>query len=159
MRKSSINKFPEKGETIKIEEKMCDFNNHMNVVFYQHIMEKGGTQFYQDLGFNKSYLEQGFSSFTLESNIRYLRELRLGQEATPYHRIIKFNKKLIHYAVIIVSDSFQISCFSEHVIAHIDMNIRKTAEMPQIFLDQLQSMKIVHDRCGDLNVNIRLSIK
>ena len=36
-----IEKFPSKGTSVLVTKDMCDLNNHMNVVYYQHIFEDG----------------------------------------------------------------------------------------------------------------------
>ena len=38
---------------------------------------------YYDLGFDDAYLASGFSTFTLEDSIRYLKEFRLDDKVYP----------------------------------------------------------------------------
>ena len=154
-----IEKFPSKGTSVLVTKDMCDLNNHMNVVYYQHIFEDGCHNFYQEMGFSNDYFNDGFSSFTLESNIRYLKELLEGERGTPYFRLIKINPKLIHYAGIIVDEAGNVSSFSEHVLAHVDMNVRKTSEMPDELVDSLNSMLEEHNSTGPIDFDLRLGIK
>ena len=77
-------KFPIEGPSAVVTKDMCDLNNHMNVVYYQHIFEDGCYGFFSDMGFTAEYFEEGFSSFTLETDIRYLKELLEGEKAYPY---------------------------------------------------------------------------
>ena len=154
-----IEKFPSKGTSVLVTKDMCDLNNHMNVVYYQHIFEDGCHNFYQEMGFSNDYFNDGFSSFTLESNIRYLKELVEGEKGTPYFRLIKINPKLIHYAGIIVDEAGNVSSFSEHVLAHVDMNVRKTSEMPDNLVASLKSMLEGHNSTGPIDFELRLDIK
>ena len=72
MKKSS---FPHSSEPITISQDMCDHNGHMNVLNYSKLFIDGLEDFYSDqLGFTKGYRNSGFSSFTLEENIKYSKE-------------------------------------------------------------------------------------
>ncbi len=154
-----LSKFPSQGLPVVVDKKMCDFNNHMNVVYYQHIFEDGCHDFYRKMGFSKEYFKEGYSSFTLETNIRYLKELLEGETATPYFRLINNNLKLIHYAGIIVNESGEVSSFSEHVLAHIDMKIRRTSQMSKHLLSRLKIMMAEHNAAGPIDFDLRLKIR
>jgi len=41
-------------------------------------------------------LKAGFSTFTLEDNIRYLKEFRLGEPMQPAFSLYNVNNKLVH---------------------------------------------------------------
>ena len=67
-------------DVIIVSEEMCDHNGHMNVNYYYKLFDSTYTSFYIDeLNFDQSYLESGFSTFTLEDNIRYLKEFKLNE--------------------------------------------------------------------------------
>jgi acyl-CoA thioesterase FadM len=93
-------KFPYLGNEVLITEEMCDLNEHMNVLYYAQIFEDE-FPFYASLGFSSNYFEKGFSFFTLEMNIRYLKEMRKGEIALPGFRYFAVKPKLIHYGGVI----------------------------------------------------------
>ena len=66
--------FPYKGKKVTVTQDMCDFNGHMNVTFIKEVFEQGWEFTLKDFGFDESYLEQGYSSFTLEDNYRFKKE-------------------------------------------------------------------------------------
>ena len=152
-------KFPIVGPSAVVTKDMCDLNNHMNVVYYQHIFEDGCLGFFSEMGFTAEYFEEGYSSFTLETDIRYLKELLEGEKAYPYFRIVNLNQKLIHYAGIILDESGEVSAFTENILAHVDMNVRKTSIMPEKFYAPLESMLEEHNQTGDIDFELRLKIK
>ena len=84
-------KFPYLGNDVLITQDMCDLNEHMNVIYYAKIFEDE-FPFYDSLGFTSDYFKQGYSFFTLEMNIRYLKEMRKGEIASPCFRYLS----LIH---------------------------------------------------------------
>jgi len=152
-------KFPIKGPSAVVTRDMCDLNNHMNVVYYQHIFEDGCLGFFHDMGFSEEYFNEGYSSFTLETDIRYLKELLEGEKGYPYFRLVNINPKLIHYAGIILDESGEVSAFSENILAHVDMSIRKTSVMPDKIYSPLEIMLEEHNQTGDIGFDLRLSIK
>tara|TARA_B100000965_G_C19594210_1_gene759377 strand:- start:1776 stop:2243 length:468 start_codon:yes stop_codon:yes gene_type:complete len=152
-------KFPIKGPSAVVTRDMCDLNNHMNVVYYQHIFEDGCLGFFHDMGFSEEYFNEGYSSFTLETDIRYLKELLEGEKGYPYFRLVNINPKLIHYAGIILDESGEVSAFTENILAHVDMSIRKTSVMPNKIYSPLEIMLEEHNQTGDIGFDLRLSIK
>ena len=79
---------------ITVSEEMCDHNGHMNVNYYYKLFDSTYTSFYiNELGFDKAYMDSGFSTFTLEDNIRYLKEFTLNEEVYPSFMLYKTNKR------------------------------------------------------------------
>ena len=93
------------------------------------------------------------------SDIRYLKELLEGEKAYPYFRLVNLSPKLIHYAGIILDESGEVSAFTENVLAHVDMSVRKTSIMPEKIYSPLQRMMEEHDRTGDIGFDLRLKVK
>ena len=93
--------FPTEGASVLISDGMCDMNGHMNIRFYQTIPMDYDGNFYNSLGFGEDYIAKGFSSFTAEQNIRYLKECLKGEKLTPRFRMLNVNKKLYHYVCLL----------------------------------------------------------
>ena len=79
------NKFPYKGNLVTVSKDMCDMNGHMNVAFYSKIFDEGSGPLYQDLGFSwdEETIRETYSTFTLEENIRYIKENLLNDKIYP----------------------------------------------------------------------------
>ena len=151
-------KFPYSGKPAVVTKEMCDMNGHMNVVHYYHIFSEY-TDLYHDMGFSYDYFEKGFSSFTLETNLSYLKEIKEGEECYPYYRIINVNPKLIHYGGILLTEEGAVSATYETVEVHVDMTTRKSSKMPEWLLSNLNTMKEEHAQAGDVGFELRLKIK
>ena len=96
---------PYKSEPIIVTEEMCDLNGHMNVNYYYKLFDSTYTSFYiNELEFDDAYFASGFSTFTLEDNIRYLREFRLDDKVFPSFMLYKTNKKLLHFLGILENE-------------------------------------------------------
>ena len=66
---------------------------------------KGGS-LYQDLGFSwdEQTIRETYSTFTLEENIRYVKENLLNDKIYPCYRIVNVNRKIIHHASILLNE-------------------------------------------------------
>jgi len=88
---------------------MCDQNGHMNVLYYSKIFGESIDDFYiAELGFSKEYFDSGFSSFTLEDNIKYINECLLDEVVVTRYRLHRVNKKLIHLTGVMLNEKDQL---------------------------------------------------
>ena len=150
-------KFPYIGNDVTITEEMCDLNGHMNVLYYAQIFEDE-FPFYSSLGFTSDYFQEGYSFFTLEMNIRYLKEMKQGEIASPCFRYFAVKPKLIHYGGIILNESGDVSAITENVLVHVDMNTRRSCEMSEETISHLNGMLKEHAATGDIDFELRLKI-
>ena len=110
------------------------------------------------MGFTDEYFELGFSTFTLEDNYRYIKECLLGEKLVPRYRLHNVNKKLLHVVAVLENESGDMCAFYETILGHIDMNMRKTAEMQEDFLGNLISL--MHESANiKIDIEFRLKIK
>ena len=150
-------KFPYIGNDVTITEEMCDLNGHMNVLYYAQIFEDE-FPFYSSLGFTSDYFQEGYSFFTLEMNIRYLKEMKQGEIASPCFRYFAVKPKLIHYGGIILNEAGDVSAITENVLDHVDMNTRRSCEMKEATINHLNGMLKEHAATGDIDFELRLKI-
>ena len=117
------NNFPYQAEQITVTKDMCDHNDHMNVAYYYQAFDLGYTPMYfNEMGFSDAYFKTGFSSFTLEDNIRYLKEFRLGDPMQPAFSLYNVNNKLVHIVGGLYDKEDALCAIFETVLGHIDMN-------------------------------------
>ena len=154
-------KFPYKGDIVTVTEDMCDMNGHMNVSYYSKVFDEGSFELYKDLGFSwdNETIRSEFSTFTLEENIRYMKENLLGEKLTPCYRIVNMNKKLIHQAAVLLNGKEEITAISEFLLIHIDMQLRKSTPFKEESFKRIKALKESHDQLGELDFDLRLKIK
>tara|TARA_X000000368_G_scaffold147944_1_gene116668 strand:- start:700 stop:1179 length:480 start_codon:yes stop_codon:yes gene_type:complete len=147
-------------ETIKVTEDMCDHNGHMNVNYYYQLFDSTYTSFYiNELDFGQEYIESGFSTFTLEDNIRYLKEFRLNELVYPSFILRKVNKKLMHFVGILQNKDSEIAAIFETVLGHIDLNKRKIVDFPDDKFQHILNVCSEQNRITEIPFEIKLNIK
>jgi len=146
---------------IKIVSKdMCDHNGHMNVNYYYQLFDSVYTaMYYKDLGFDDAYLTSGFSTFTLEDSIRYLKEFKLDDEVYPSFYLANVNKKLLHFVGILQNKKGDLSAIFETVLAHMDLNARKVTEFSENKLNHLLEYRSSNKLSEDLPFELKLKIR
>tara|TARA_B100000886_G_scaffold269028_1_gene193116 strand:- start:1518 stop:1988 length:471 start_codon:yes stop_codon:yes gene_type:complete len=151
---------PYKNVAIKVTHDMCDYNGHMNVNYYYKIFDSSYTSFYiNELGFDKAYMEKGFSTFTLEDSIRYLKEFKLNEEVYPSFLLYKSNKKLLHFVGILQNINDELAAIFETVLGHIDLKERRVVNFPEEKITNLQKICKKQRKNTDIPFDVKLYIK
>lgn len=155
-----MQRLPYSSNVIIVSKDMCDHNGHMNVNYYYELFDSVYTSMYKEnLGFDQAYLESGFSTFTLEDSIRYLKEFRLNDKVYPSFYLNNVNKKLLHFVGILQNDKNELSAIFETVLAHVDLNARKVTHFSEDVHQRLLEYKNNNSLIEDLPFEIRLKIK
>jgi acyl-CoA thioester hydrolase len=153
-------RLPYTSNVIIVSKDMCDHNGHMNVNYYYELFDSVYTSMYKEnLGFDQAYLESGFSTFTLEDSIRYLKEFRLNDKVYTSFYLNNVNTKLLHFVGILQNDKNELSAIFETVLAHMDLNARKVVEFSEDVRQRLLEYKNNNSLIEDLPFEIRLKIK
>ena len=139
---------------------MCDHNKHMNVNYYYKMFDNSYTSMYMnDLDFTPKYIASGFSTFTLEDSIRYLKEFRLGDKVYPSFHLNNVNNKLLHFVGILLNEDGELAAIFETVLGHIDLNARKVTDFNEQRLQNLLSYQASNKIDEDYPFDLKLKIK
>ena len=151
---------PYNPDSVIVTQEMCDHNGHMNVNYYYQLFDSTYTSFYIDeLGFDEAYMERGFSTFTLEDSIRYLKEFRLNDVVYPSFQLYKANKKLLHFIGILQNKDDEVAAIFETVLGHIDLNKRKIVNFSEQMIKNLLKVSSEQRKISELPFKVKLHIK
>ena len=151
---------PYNPNSVIVTKEMCDHNGHMNVNYYYQLFDSTYTSFYIDeLGFDEAYMERGFSTFTLEDSIRYLKEFRLNDVVYPSFQLYKANKKLLHFIGILQNKDDEVAAIFETVLGHIDLNKRKIVNFSEQMIENLLKVSNDQRKISELPFEVKLHIK
>ena len=151
---------PYKSDVIHVTKDMCDHNGHMNVTYYYKLFDSVYNSMYiEKLGFDDEYLQGGFSTFTLEDSIRYLKEFKLNDPIHPSFYLINVNKKLLHFVGVLQNKEGELAAIFETVLGHINLSARKVTEFDDKRLNDLLAYKELNTINEQLPFELRLKIK
>jgi len=131
-----------------IPDEYMDAMGHMNVMWYTHLFSvaMGGTLHL--LGLNwKEMAENHIGTFALESHIRYLSEVCVGQTVEIHSRLLGRTTKrfhAIHFMTNLARND--VSATFEVVGAYIDLKVRRMAPMPEEWTRELDRLISEHNQ-------------
>ena len=153
-------KLPYLANQITVTTDMCDHNDHMNVNYYYKMFDEVYSKLYfEELDFSPEYLASGFSTFTLEDNIRYLKEFRLGDKIYPSFLLNNANEKMLHFAGILLNENNELAAIFETVLGHINLNERKMVPFSDDRLKNILEYKERTKLDQDLPFELKLKIR
>ena len=132
----------------QIEPHWVDHNGHLNMAFYNVVMDESVGALFRPIGLGASYRkERNGSTMTAECHVRYLREVRLGDPLQVFIRLLGADEKRIHFfQELRHATEGWLSATSENITLHIDMRIRRVAPFPPDIAERVQAVVAVHSR-------------
>lgn len=115
-----------------IPEDYLDVMGHMNVMWYTHLFSMGFVGLMKRVGVTRTFDDAHDSgTFALESHIRYLSEVRVGQTVRIHTRMLGRSEKRFHLLHFMTNDDKQdVSATFEIVSSFVSLSKRRTAPMP-----------------------------
>ncbi len=137
--------FDEHRDVVRPE--WIDANGHLNMGYYVVAFDRATDAWLDHIGLTASERERsGVTTFTLESHVNYLREVR---EAAPLRfttRLIAFDSKRIHYfhEMHHATEGF-LAATNELMSLHVNLAKRRAAPMAADVLARLGDILTLHE--------------
>ena len=149
---------------MQIEPDWIDYNGHLNMAYYNVIMDRSIDELFAVLGMGPDYLKaRNGSTMTAEAHVRYLREVHLGDPLQVTAYVIAADEKRVHtFEELRHAKEGWISATSENMTLHIDMNVRKVAPFPADVAERIRAVADAHaklERPVGLGRNVALPPK
>ena len=138
-----------------------DMMGHMNVRWYFDMFSSGVGEVYRSFGITKEYVSKKRSgAFALETHIRYLTELREGDEVAVYTRFVGRSSKRFRLLQLMWNQSGErLASTFDAVFAHIDMRERRMSALPDDMGGRFDAILAEHEKlewavpvCGSMGV-------
>ena len=109
---------------MQIEPQWIDYNGHLNMAYYNVMLDRAIDQLWLQLGIGPGYMkERHCSTFTAECHVRYLREIHLGDPVQISVFLLDADEKRLHtFEELRHATEGWLSATSENMTLHIDMN-------------------------------------
>ena len=124
-----------------------DDNGHFNMGYYVVAFDMATDTWLDHIGLTASERAQSaVTTFTLESHVNYLRELRDGAPLRFTTRLLAFDQKRIHYfhEMHHATEGF-LAATNELMSLHVSLATRRSAPMAAGVLDRLADILSVHE--------------
>lgn len=116
----------------EIPPEYLDENLHMNIQHYFEMCARAVGDFCTGVGIGDDYpQERGLGVFTAEQHLRYLAEVRLGQDVSVHVRPLERSAKALHLMAFLLNRSSGKLAFTfEVTVVHVGMDSRRPADFP-----------------------------
>ena len=120
------------SSVMQIEPQWIDYNGHLNMAYYNVMMDRAIDELWLQLGIGPAYMKDRHgSTFTAEAHVRYLREIHQGDPVQVAVWMLAADAKRIHtFEELRHATEGWVSATSENITLHIDMEVRKVAPFP-----------------------------
>lgn len=129
-----------------IPEEYLDVMGHMNVMWYTHLFSLAMGGLFQRVGLAWDKLEEHHGgTFALESHVRFLSEIRVGDAIEVHSRVIARSEKRFQVMHFMTNQTKQdTSATLEAINAYIDMRKRRMASLPPGVMQKFDTLIAEH---------------
>ncbi len=113
----------------EVKPEWIDYNGHMNMGYYLVAFDHIGTDRYFDwLGIGADHLTtHGNSTFTLGSNIDFIREVMEGDKLRITTQLVDYDHKRLHYMHSMYNEGTgELASINECLTMYVDMSTRRS---------------------------------
>ena len=117
-------------KTFEIKKEWVDYNNHMNMAYYVLVIDRAWEVALEKfkMGANAAKNDKR-STMVVETNTKYLNEVKVGEEVDVNLTYFDHDKKRLHIKMeMIGKNTNKISASMEWISLYIDLNKRKVTE-------------------------------
>ena len=120
------------SSVMQIEPQWIDYNGHLNMAYYNVMMDRAIDQMWLHLGIGPAYMkERHGSTFTAEAHVRYLREIHLGDPVQISVYLLGHDEKRLHtFEELRHATEGWLSATSENMTLHMDMKAAQGGALP-----------------------------
>lgn len=120
----------------------CDFNDHMNVMYYVGKFDEATWHFFARFGISPSYLKnEGKAMVAVEQNFKYFQELNSGNLVYVKTELLEFKQKAIVFIhKMYNAETNALVAEGRMVGVNLDMKSRKSVPFPENIFALLQKL-------------------
>ena len=124
-----------------------DANGHLNMGYYVVAFDLATDEWLDHIGLTAAERDRsGATTFTLESHVNYLREVKEGDPLRFTTRLLAYDAKRIHYfhEMHHATEGY-LAATNELMSLHVNLEARRAASMAEDVLAQLAEVLSVHE--------------
>lgn len=131
---------------MRIEPQWIDYNDHLNVAYYNVLFDRAVDELYERIGLGPAYLKRHqHTTMVVEAHVRYLRELKLDDPVRVTMQLLDYDAKRIHlFEQLVHATENWVSATSENMTVGVDMTTKKVTPFTDDVLRALDRVKRAH---------------
>ncbi|SIS72737.1 thioesterase family protein [Neptunomonas antarctica] len=129
-----------------VPENYCDYNGHLNEGYYLVMLSHATDTVLDVAGLDQEGRDaHKFSAFTVQNNLRYLKEVRQGQKVVAHSQLLSSDKKRLRiWHELRNEEGTETLAAIECLLVGVDMQTRHSAAWPEQIRQTIQSLQQRH---------------
>ena len=132
------------SSVMTIRPEWIDYNGHLNMAYYNVLFDTGADEAYDLLGFGPDYAKRGFTTYTAEFHLSYVRELHEGDQVRVSLQMLDHDASKFHTYQEIYHEDGWLAATGEALALHIDRSGPKVAPFPPDIAERVAAMRAAH---------------
>lgn len=121
-----------------------DYNGHMNESRYGQVFSDAADEIMQLIGADQDYVDAGYSYFTVDIQISFLRETTAGQSFSVVSQILQGQGKKLRLAHQMKDTAGELIATAEQLLLHVSLTTRRACKPSDAVRDRLQALALRH---------------
>ena len=121
---------PHRSSLLTVKPEWIDHNGHLNMAYYNVLFDNAADEFFATFGIDLNYIQStGFSTFSAEFHVCYVREVHEGNQVYVTSQLIDFDEKRFHFFQELYHEDGWLSATGEGLGLHVELAGPKVAPM------------------------------
>ena len=127
-----------------IPKEWADYNGHMTEARYLDCFSEATTELMSIIGADKEYIAKVGSYFTVETHIRHLDEVLIGERIYSKTQVIYGQNKKLHLFHWLHHNDGRLLATAEHMLIHVDLKTRGASMPSDLVMDRMERIYNAH---------------
>ena len=132
--------------TTHIPKEWADYNGHMTESRYLECFSEATTELMEIIGADEKYIVNVGSYFTVETHIRHLDEVLIGERVYSKTQVIYAQNKKLHLFHWLHHDDGRLLATAEHMLIHVDLKTRGASMPSDLVMDRTERIYSAHKK-------------
>ena len=114
---------------LALEPGWIDYNGHLNLAYYHVLFDRGVDDLFDAIGLGERYRERtGFTTYSAEAHVRYLREVPPGSRVVVSTQIVGLDPKRLH----LFQEMHHIDGWLAATLENLSLSVDQRGEAPKV---------------------------
>ena len=129
-----------------IPKEWADYNGHMTEARYLDCFSEATTELMSIIGADEEYIAKVGSYFTVETHIRHLDEVLIGERIYSKTQVIYGQNKKLHLFHWLHHNDGRLLATAEHMLIHVDLKTRGASMPSDLVMDRMERIYNAHKK-------------
>ena len=129
-----------------IPKEWADYNGHMTEARYLDCFSEATTELMSIIGADEEYIAKVGSYFTVETHIRHLDEVLIGERIYSKTQVIYGQNKKLHLFHWLHHNDGRLLATAEHMLIHVDLKTRGASMPSDLVMDRMERIYKAHKK-------------